>query len=135
MDAVKNQNCLARLVRLSNVPGDDGVDARVFDAVRRLRHGERVAEAARFVGLSERQLQRIFGYYMGLSPRTFVRIIRFRCAIKAAKAGASLASAALQSGYADQAHFSRDARSLMGVPPSSLMNHVGNVQDIVAATP
>jgi hypothetical protein len=40
----------------------------------------------------------------------------------------------LTAGYADQAHFTRDAVEFGGGPPRRILEHVGNVQDVVAGT-
>jgi AraC-like DNA-binding protein len=105
---------------------------RVREARIRLGHGERVGAAASTIGMSERQLERLFADVTGLTPRAYTRILRFRRAIFAAGRGARLASVALDAGYADQAHLCRDVRDLTGHSPRMLLGHVGNIQDIVA---
>ena len=107
-----------------------GPEPRLAAAAARLAAGVRVARAAQEVGLSERQLERRFHSQVGLSPKHFARIVRLRRAVKAAKAGASLATAAHEAGYADQSHFTREVKALTGVPPLEALPHVGNVQDI-----
>ncbi len=84
-----------------------------------LRHGS-VSEIAREAGLSYRQLQRRFAAEIGMPPRTFLKLLRFREALIDIQANEdSLADAAAARGYADQAHMARDFRALVGVPPSN----------------
>jgi len=69
-------------------------------------------------GLPHRQVQRIFARDLGMPPRAYLRLLRFRGAmIEVQDSAASLAQAAAGQGYADQAHMTREFRSLAGVPP------------------
>lgn len=78
-----------------------------------------VAELSARTGLPHRRLQRIFARELGMAPRAYLRLLRFRTAMQAVQQGAdSLADTAAARGYADQAHMARDFRSLAGVPPS-----------------
>jgi AraC-like DNA-binding protein len=77
-----------------------------------------VAEISARSGLPHRQLQRIFARDLGLAPRAYLRLLRFRGAmIEVQESAATLADAAAGQGYADQAHMAREFRSLAGVPP------------------
>ena len=85
-------------------------------------HGGPVAQAARDVGLSERQLRRRSLTAIGYGPKTLARILRFQRFLRAADAhaGRSLAALAFDAGYADQAHLSRECTRLAGLPPAAL---------------
>ncbi|GAA0941184.1 helix-turn-helix transcriptional regulator [Nonomuraea longicatena] len=80
-----------------------------------LRAGRTVAEVARRLGLSERQLHRRSLASFGYSPKTLQRIVRFQRALRLARAGRPLADVAADSGYADQAHLANDVKRLSGV--------------------
>ncbi len=111
-------------------PFHDIGDRRVSAAATALRSGAPIADVAERTGLSGRQLERLFADHIGLSPRTFAQVWRFRRALKRIKGeGMSLAEAALASGYADQAHFTRTVRAFTGRTPTALLRHVGNFQD------
>lgn len=70
-------------------------------------------------GLPHRQLQRIFARELGMAPRTYLRLLRFRVALRdVQQAKDSLADTAAARGYADQAHMARDFRDLAGTSPS-----------------
>lgn len=77
-----------------------------------------VAEVNRRTGLSPKRLLALFRDEVGLSPKTFWRIRRFRGALRDLEAGV-LTGAALahQHGYFDQAHFLREFKELAGLCP------------------
>lgn len=67
--------------------------------------------------ITERQLERVFAQEIGLSPKNFSRIIRFQQVFRLAGSAGSLTSLALDAGYFDQAHFSRDFKAFTGLSP------------------
>ena len=76
---------------------------------------------ARHVGLSARQLQRLFEREVGLRPKTLLRIARFQSFLGAAAArpGAKGAELAAAAGYADQAHLIRDFQAFAASSPQA----------------
>ena len=95
-------------------------DAAVVEAARRLEQpGTRVEALAGDLGISERQLRRRFHAAAGYGPKTLQRVLRFRRFLAAA--GGDLARAALEAGYADQAHLTRECTRLAGRPPAALL--------------
>jgi len=80
----------------------------------------RVDEIQRRTGYSPRHFIELFHSTVGLTPKHFYRVQRFSSALtRLAAGGARLADVASMSGYADQAHFSREFRELAGVAPSA----------------
>ena len=76
-------------------------------------------ELAALTGLSRFHLVRIFAKYVGVPPHAYqikVRIERSRALLEA---GTSPVSAAVDVGFADQSHFTRHFRRVMGVTPSA----------------
>jgi AraC-like DNA-binding protein len=75
------------------------------------------------VGLSERQLRRRFKAATGYGPKTLARIQRFLdfVARSDAEPDETLAALALDAGYADQAHLTRECTRLAGLPPAQLI--------------
>ncbi|MBO8184436.1 helix-turn-helix transcriptional regulator [Streptomyces spirodelae] len=109
---------LAAERRAATDPRDaDRVDA----VVAALRDGTGVAEVARRVGLSERQLHRRCRDAFGYGAKTLARVLRMQRALELAASGTPLAETALRAGYADQAHLARETRALAGVPMSELV--------------
>ncbi|GAA4679891.1 helix-turn-helix transcriptional regulator [Streptomyces chumphonensis] len=92
---------------------------------RALARGRPVADVARRVGLSERQLHRRSLDAFGYGPKTLARILRLQRALTRARAGAPLARVAALTGYADQAHLTREARALTGRPVGALLRVTG----------
>lgn len=104
--------------RLRAAGGPDPLGAHV---AARLAAGATVAATAAEVGLGARALHRRSRALFGYGPKTLARILRMRRALDLARRGVPLAEAAARSGYADQAHLTRDVRELTGVPPTRLL--------------
>jgi AraC-like DNA-binding protein len=83
--------------------------------------GTRVSELAGAAGISERQLRRRFRASVGYGPKTLQRVLRFQRLVHelAGSTGRTgdLARCAVASGYADQAHLTRECRELSGFTP------------------
>jgi AraC-like DNA-binding protein len=95
-------------------------DRLVAEASRRLRRpGVPVETLAADLGVSERQLRRRFDAAAGYGPKTLHRVLRFRAALAHLDA-ADLARLAQDTGYADQAHLTRECTRLAGLPPAAL---------------
>ncbi|MGW3468776.1 helix-turn-helix domain-containing protein [Saccharopolyspora sp. NPDC000995] len=69
------------------------------------------------VGLSVRQLRRRVAAAVGYGPQTLAGVLRFQRATRHGLGWGGLAELAHASGYADQAHFTREFRRLAGVTP------------------
>lgn len=108
-------------------------DPACAEAARRLRLTPNLAipALAAGLGLSARQLERRFRAHVGLPPKAFARVARFDRAVRRLGDGTPLALLALDCGYADQAHFSHEFRSLAGMAPRA---YVANRQDADAGT-
>jgi AraC-like DNA-binding protein len=109
-------------------------DHRVRRAVRLLRRdptGASVQGIASALGVSARQLERLFAERLGYGPKQFARIVRLERAVllmhTPLRGQAVLAAAA---GYADESHLIREFRALAGTTPAELARerHVGFVQ-------
>ncbi len=71
------------------------------------------------VGISPRSLERRFVREVGVPPKVYSRLVRFQRAVAALSTGdRRLIEVALDSGYSDQAHFTREFHSFAGVPPT-----------------
>lgn len=106
----------------ARVPQIAPPDPLVRAAVAKLQDpSTRVEALARELGVSARQLRRRFEAAVGYGPKRLARVLRLERALAAARAGEELALAAAAAGYADQAHFTHDCRTLAGLPPSALL--------------
>ncbi len=80
-----------------------------------------VGAAAGQLGMTREHASRIFRRHFGLPPSVFRSEQRFRRALSMVAAFATpLASIALEAGYADQAHLTRDFKARMGLNPGAL---------------
>jgi AraC-like DNA-binding protein len=89
--------------------------------LRLLRAGEPIASIAGAVGLSERQLHRRCLAAFGYGAKVLHRVLRFDRAMRLARGGVAFADVAYRTGYADQAHLSREVKALAGVPLRTLL--------------
>lgn len=81
----------------------------------------RISALARDHGVSPEHVARVFVKRFGMSPARLRAEHRLQAALRALADGVlSLAQIAVQSGYADQAHFTRDVASATGVSPARL---------------
>jgi AraC-like DNA-binding protein len=99
-------------------------DPLVAQAARRLgAPSARVENVAADLGVSERQLHRRCRAGVGYGPATLRRVLRFRrfvSSIDRTGVPADLARLAAETGYADQAHLTRESTRLAGLPPAAL---------------
>ena len=96
--------------------------ADVFSGIETSEWMSTLAQFAKQAHCSERQLRRKFYEHIGVSPKMFCRIARFKQALKALRRSArkSLLDIALDAGYYDQAHFIHDFKHFYGDTPSAL---------------
>lgn len=106
----------------------------VVEALRQFRRRESVGAVVERTGYSHRHFIELFRHSTGFSPKAYGRVLRFQAALHrlAADPARACAQIALDAGYSDQAHFSREFRALAGVTPAAYralapaaMNHVG----------
>lgn len=78
-----------------------------------------IADLARATQVSARQLERLFHERIGISPKVFVRIVRFQEVLRATRSGpdSGWAAIALEHGFYDQAHFINDFKAFVGRTP------------------
>ena len=80
--------------------------------------GWRLQDVARELGTSARSLQRGLGRE-GTSFRALLRRTRAEAAARLLERGAALAETGFACGYADQAHFTREFGTCVGLPPGA----------------
>jgi AraC-like DNA-binding protein len=116
----------ALLASLQNGPRREPASApKIRHAVRLLDEAQELPdmeELAARVQLSGRQFRRAFADIVGVPPKVYSRIVRFRRALRAA-AGTnrpSWSSIAAAVGYWDQAHLISEFRAFAGTTPDAL---------------
>jgi AraC-like DNA-binding protein len=99
----------------------EGEAARARDLVEKMaidRSLLRAQDAADAMGVSLRTLERIFARHVGVSPKWIIRRYRLHEAAEQLREGKeSLAGIAAALGYADQAHFAREFKQVIGATP------------------
>jgi AraC-like DNA-binding protein len=75
---------------------------------------------AKHLGVSIRSLQRYFRQHYGRTATDCLRDIRLRQACERLSRGEAVKHVAYELGYKQTSHFSRDFRSLFGLPPSEV---------------
>ena len=86
------------------------------------------------VGFSQKHFIKIFKSHVGVTPKAFLRIIRFQKAILQIEANrtADWTSIAYESGYFDQAHFINDFKNFSGFTPEQYLRSKSNFTNYVA---
>jgi AraC-like DNA-binding protein len=107
---------------------DDGAepDDAVVEAASALRSPAiSMADVARSSGLGERELRRRFASHVGMGPKAFQLTARFAELVRRlpdlVARRASIAALALELGYADQAHMTRECLRISGSTPGVLV--------------
>ena len=86
----------------------------------------RVDQIAAQFAMPARQLQRLFRDYVGVTPKWVIQRYRLIEAAERLAAGAvaDFAGLALDLGYADQAHFIRDFKKIVGSAPAAFARNM-----------
>lgn len=107
----------------------------LLDAMIADRGLVRVEQVARLGAMSVRSLQRLFAGFLGVSPKAVLARYRLQdaAAVIDAEGTDNLAELAASLGWFDQAHFSRDFRAVVGVPPSTYAQRAHQTTGSLAA--
>ncbi len=82
-----------------------------------------IQEISSKVGYSQKHLIKLFKDHVGMTPKGFLKIIRFQKAIQEIDAAKKIswAGLALECGYYDQAHFIHDFKTFSGFSPNEYL--------------
>ncbi|AKU89815.1 Transcriptional regulator, AraC family [Vulgatibacter incomptus] len=136
MDAERRLELLEELL-LSRRPG--APSQAIARAVERLERGDPVSAAIEESGFSHRHFLETFRRTVGLTPKRYGRVARFQRAVDSlfTRPRPSLAELAVEAGYADQPHLTRDFVELAGITPGrygalspASPNHVPEVNSV-----
>jgi AraC-like DNA-binding protein len=112
-------------------------DRKVIEAAAKLLHqtkGQyRIEELAETCILSVRQLERGFQKVVGTSPKGYARTVRFDQAQRRLmfEPDIDLTRLALESGFSDQAHFTKDFKAFTGKTPGEYASEMRKFQEIL----
>jgi AraC-like DNA-binding protein len=90
---------------------------------RRVPHIRTVMDVSRGAALSRRRLSQLFREQVGMTPKLYCRLTRFRRVVRRLAAGGSIdwADMASAGGYFDQAHMAHEFRDFSGLSPSAYL--------------
>lgn len=133
------------LKRLAQFPeGDINIDRLndVFDDIvptdgstahpPHCQNGFSSADLASTACLSQKQFTRIFNKYVGMNPKSYLRLLRFHKAlqeIQSSSDNSSLTNIAWSCGYYDLAHMTADFRDICGFSPSEIFRLGGELTE------
>src|SRR5437867_7208653 len=88
-------------------------------AFRRAPHIRTVIGVSEEAGLSRRRFSQLFREQVGIPPKLYCRLVRFREVVRQVAAGGRVdwADVALAGGYYDQAHLAHESGGLSGMSP------------------
>ena len=86
-----------------------------------------IKNIARKAGYSQKHLIQIFKNHVGVTPKEYMKVIRFQKAIQEIEQAKKIswAGIALECGYYDQAHFINDFKQFSGFTPKEYLNRQG----------
>jgi len=147
-------DCL--LNELCSAPGE-GAQFRIVEEylARKLKNGAPIPDAVRYAvrelcgagglrsireiqlatGLSHTKFIQVFREYVGMTPKLFARVRRFRTLVERIEKGLPVSWAALaaDSGYFDQAHLIHEFRAFAGITPLEFSSAAPNLRHQLAA--
>ncbi len=96
-----------------------GIHPAVAESLVGFDPAARVSELVRRSGFSHRAFIAIFRQEVGLPPKLYARVLRFQRTLERLESEPAIdwSQLALEAGYSDQAHFSREFRDFAGVTP------------------
>lgn len=104
--------------RMTAGSGTDPQVARAVSEIERARGAVGVSELLAQIGESAKAFRRRFEEQVGVTPKTFARVVRFRRTVEAlSRSDVALNEAAVTHGYYDQAHMNAEFREFAGMSP------------------
>ncbi len=117
---------MATELMLAHQPPLDETAKRAANMVDRIMHDRamtQVTDVATAFGVSQRTVQRIFQFYVGVTPKWVITRYRLHDAAEQLASGddVKLATMAQELGYFDQAHFINAFKATIGLSPTEYM--------------
>lgn len=121
----------ALLARLADLPRGYRPAVLAIERIVEFPTGACLGDVVGDAGFSHKHFIHLFKKVVGMTPKTFYRIRRFRAVLDAA-GEASWANVAIDCGYFDQSHLIRDFRAFAGVTPQEYSPAAPHRRDHVA---
>jgi AraC-like DNA-binding protein len=108
--------------RLSRSPAADRAIAWIAAEIKRRRGAVSISELRDRTGLTKTRMATTFREQVGVTPKLYARIHRFRRALELIHQGSDpLVDVALTAGYYDQPHLNAEFRELSGLAPGEYL--------------
>jgi AraC-like DNA-binding protein len=103
----------------------------IAELIKRTYGNINVAQMASEACLSRKQFERVFAENIGISPKQYLKIIRFQFAIfqKQRNNNLNMTELSYESGYFDQSHFINDFKALSGMTPKQYFSENESCSD------
>jgi AraC-like DNA-binding protein len=121
----------------ARLPSVRGLHPAVANALERFWATSDVRRVVAESGYSHRQFIALFRREVGLTPKLYCRVLRFQEALKriATDPSASLVDLAIDAGYSDQPHFTREFREFAGVSPEQYRRYLPELSHHIPVRP
>jgi AraC-like DNA-binding protein len=92
---------------------------RILELIKKTRGNIAVPQLASTACLSQKQFERVFSKHIGISPKQYLKIIRFQFVLfqKQQNKNRNMLDLSCENGYFDHSHFINDFKSLCGSTP------------------
>ena len=119
--------------RIASSRLDMGVVAWAYQRIEQCGGALDMRTLTRELGYSQKHVIRLFHEHVGVPPKLLARLVRFERLIQHLRHGGTgtWADLALEFGYYDQSHLSRDVKEFTGAPPTEMR---GMILDFSALT-
>jgi AraC-like DNA-binding protein len=117
---------------VNGLSAGDGLAGRLVQTIVDHRGRISVSDLRSISGFGERKLERTFQRFVGLSPKTFARIVRFQSVVRRIETveSADLLDTALDFGYYDQSHMIREFREFSGKSPVAYFEEKHRISEL-----
>jgi len=135
MDIADNQTCahlIEEFLLKRLYPFEEYNYKRLTSAIKTINHGEmNVSSLAHKACLSQKQFNRIFTDFIGVTPKEFLQITRFTKTSHALQSQPkiSLDELAYKYGYYDRSHLIKDFRAFSGYTPTEFLDNCDPYSD------
>ena len=107
------------LAELSATTNSDRIIEKAIDQIFSTQGTSSISTLCEICNISERQLERLFQKYIGLTPKFYSRVIRFSRIFQIAQnKKLSWSEVGLESGFYDQPHFIKNFKAFTGEDPA-----------------
>ncbi|MEQ1762254.1 MAG: helix-turn-helix domain-containing protein [Pyrinomonadaceae bacterium] len=112
--------------------GDASIVAGLTEMITESGGRMSVMELVDRSGVGERRIERMFDKYVGVSPKVFSRIVRFRSVVRSIEAADSfgLLDTALSFGYFDQSHMIHEFNEFAGTSPRGYFEQTHRLSEL-----